>query len=74
MKGTDNKGRKGTGVEGRGEEGEGQTEGNGRGGKGNKGKGTVKGLQPPKFGTLSSPLLMARCCTSRKCQSNNSAG
>jgi hypothetical protein len=52
MKGRDNKGRKGRGVEGRG-----RRQGRGRKGRGEEGKGKVKGLQPPKFGTLSSPLL-----------------
>jgi hypothetical protein len=52
MKGKDNKRGKGRGVEWRGVEE--------RGGKGKgkeREKGTVKGLQPPKFGTLSTPLL-----------------
>jgi hypothetical protein len=52
------------GGEGRGEEREGKGRGgNGMEGKGRgedrkegKGEGKVKGLQPPKFGTLSSPL------------------
>lgn len=62
MKGRDNKGRKGKGGRG-GEEREGGREGKGKGGEergrkgtGRKVKGKVKGLQPPKFGTLSSPL------------------
>jgi hypothetical protein len=48
MKGRDNKGRKGRGREGRGGEGKEKER--------ERIKGKVKGLQPPKFGPLSTPL------------------
>jgi hypothetical protein len=51
MKGRHNKERKR-----RGEEGEGGREAKGEGKGKERKKGKVKGLQPPKFGTLSSPL------------------
>jgi hypothetical protein len=51
MKGKNNKGRKGRGGERREERG-----GEGKG----REKGKVKGLWPPKFGTLSSPLPLGQ--------------
>jgi hypothetical protein len=59
MKGRNNKGRKGSG-------GEGRERGRREGREGGE-KGKVEGLQPPKFGTLSSPLRQS--CEYNYCSS-----